>query len=84
MTTAIELAIEKHEEDCKEKVRSNFFTYRNAFFGIVAIFVTACAVVFYVSDRFGKVETRISTIEVQTKYIADKVDKIIDFQQAKK
>jgi hypothetical protein len=48
--------------------------------GLVAIFVTACLVVFYVSDRFGKIETRISTIEVQTKYIADGITKVIESQ----
>lgn len=87
MTTLIDqvdLKIDKHEEDCEKNFQKQVVTYKSVLSFLIGIFVTACLIVFYVSDRFGKVETRISTIEVQTTYIAEKIDKVIENQSAMK
>jgi hypothetical protein len=82
MTTdaIVDQKIDKHEEDCEKNFQKSVVTYRNALSLLLGAFIAGCSIVFYISDRFGKVETRISTIEVQTNYIADKIDKVIENQ----
>lgn len=76
----VDLKIDNHENHCGKNFQKSVVTYRNALSFLLGGFIAGCSIVFYISDRFGKIETRISTIEIQTKYIADGITKVIEVQ----
>jgi hypothetical protein len=84
-STAIELAIEQsiseHDTKCKQELPSKFIMWR----WLVPILIGAITVVagatLWVSDRFGKVENRMTAIETSTKYVADRIDEAIKLKK---